>query len=884
MINRAAVAVSLVLLVVSGALAQPASRAPRTTQVVVFPFQVHAREKLGYLARDLARMLSRDLSAEGIQVMAPVRAIRALGRQRPTLEAVRRAGARAGADYAVFGSLTKIGTRISLDVKILDTRARGRSSSVYVEGVGLENIKKFVGRLARAVAARVVGRARIVVIEVEGNKRIEAAAIKNVITSREGGPFSRRQLNEDLKKLYKMGYFSRVTIRSVPMAGGRKIIISVREKPTIREIKFTGNRIMSNKDLQKVITIKKFSVINPGKISDNINRLLAYYKQKGYYNAVVRTRQEPVTREQVVLVFVIHEGKKVYIRKIRFIGNKKVSRRTLLGLMKTSEKGWLSWLTDSGILNRAKLAKDAEAISSYYYNHGFIEAKVSEPKVTRKGNDLFVTIRIQEGPQYRLGKINVTGDLIRARTLMLAKLKSKPGNYFNRKVLREDLRRLTSMYQNRGYAFVEIDPDIKRDAARRRVSVTFRIKKGKLVYIGRIIITGNTQTRDKVIRRELGLVETGLYRANKLRDGSLALHRLNYFSNINITTPKGSRPDRINIRVDVREKRTGAVSFGVGYSTSDLALVMGQIKQTNLFGRGLIVSLRGVLAQKAVRGMFSFTNPWLFDRPIRAGFDLYDYETYYSNFDLQALGFVIRMSFLVYGEYTRLGINYKYDDATVSNVPSIASTVVKDMVGNHITSLIGLTLSRDSRDKRFLTHTGSLNYISLEYAGGPLGGTNYFTRLVANSAWYIPISESTVGVVRGRMGYLTQNAGGRLPLYEKFYLGGIDSMRAWAWRELAPRDPATGDRIGGEYMALLNLEYRFPLIRKVGVQGVVFVDIGNVWAKAQGYDFGDLRYDAGAGIRWYSPVGPFRLEWGYNLDPRRGERTSNWNFTVGATF
>jgi outer membrane protein insertion porin family len=882
MISRAVVA--LVLLVVGGALPPAAAQTPRTTQVVVFPFQVHAREKLGYLARDLARMLSRHLSAEGIQVMPPDRATRALGRQTPTLEAVRRAGARAGADFAVFGSLTKIGTRVSLDVKILDTRARGRSSSVYVEGVGLENINKFVGRLARAVAARVVGRARIVVIEVEGNKRIEAAAIKNVITSREGGPFSRRQLNEDLKKLYQMGYFSRVTIRSVPMAGGRKIIISVQEKPTIREIKFSGNRIMSNKDLTKVLTIKKFSVVNPGLISENVNRLLAYYKQKGYYNAVVRTREDPVDREQVVLVFVIQEGKKVYIRKINFIGNHKVSRRTLLGQMSTSEKGWLSWLTDSGILNRAKLAKDAEAVSSYYYNHGFIEARVSEPKITRTGNDLFVTIRIQEGPQYRLGKINITGDLIRARTVMLRRLKSKTGNYFNRKVLREDLRTLTGMYQDRGYAFVEIDPELRRETARRLVNVTFRIKKGKLVYIERIIITGNTETRDKVIRRELGLVETGLYRANKLRKGTLALHRLEYFSNINITTPKGSRPDRINVRVDVREKRTGAVSFGVGYSTSDLALVMGQIKQTNLFGRGLIVSLRGVLAQKATRFTFSFTQPWLFDRPIRAGFDVYNYETYYTNFDLAAVGLVLRMSFLVYGDYTRLGITYKYDDATVSNVPSTASTVVKDMRGEHTTSSIILALNRDSRDKRFLTRTGSLNYISLEYAGGPLGGTNYFTRLIGNSAWYIPLSENTVAVIRGQMGYMTENSGGRLPLYEKFYMGGIDSMRAWAFREVAPVDPATGDRIGGEYLALLNLEYRFPLFKKVGVQGVVFMDIGNVWAKSQGFDFGDLRYDAGAGIRWYSPVGPFRLEWGYNLDPRRGERSSNWNFSVGATF
>jgi outer membrane protein insertion porin family len=852
--------------------------------VVVFPFQIHAREKLGYLSRDLAKRLSRQLSAEGITVLAPGRAAGALGRQRPTLEAVRRAGAKIGADFAVFGSLTKIGTRISLDVKILDTRARGRSSSVYVEGVGLENVNKFTARLARAVAARVVGRARIVLIEVEGNKRIEAAAIKNVIESREGGPFSRRQLNSDLKKLHQMGYFSRVTIRSVPMAGGLKVIISVVEKPTIREIQFKGNRIMSAKDLRKVITIKKFSVVNPGLISESINRLLAYYKQKGYYNAVVQSRQEEVDREQVILIFDIQEGKKVYIRKIKFIGNKKVSRRRLLGLMSTSEKGWLSWLTDSGILNRAKLAKDAEAISAYYYNHGFIEAKVSEPVVERKGNDLFVTISIHEGPQYRLGKIEVTGDLIRARTVILKKLKSKPGNYFNRKVLREDLKTMTGLYQDQGYAFVEIDPAITRDVAKRLVNVTFTIKKGKLVYIERIIITGNTETRDKVIRRELGLVETGLYRANKLRKGSIALHRLNYFSNINITTPKGSRPDRINIRVDVREKRTGALSFGVGYSTADLALVMGQIKQTNLFGRGLTASLRGILAQKAARFMFSFTQPWLFDKPISAGFDIYNYEQYYSNFDLHAIGFILRTSFLIYGDYTRMGITYKYDDAEVRNVPTTASTVVKDMAGNYTTSSITFVISRDSRDKRFLTRHGSLNYISLEYAGGILGGTNYFTRIIGNSAWYIPLIGESVGVIRGRLGYVTENSGGRLPLYEKFYMGGIDSMRAWAWREVAPQDAATGDRIGGEYMALLNIEYRFPLFKKVGVQGVVFVDIGNVWDKAQGYDFGDLRYDAGLGIRWYSPVGPFRLEWGYNLDPRRGERESNWNFSVGATF
>ncbi|MBU0513406.1 MAG: outer membrane protein assembly factor BamA [Proteobacteria bacterium] len=880
MIRRTAIAVSLVMTLVGGAAAQTA----RTSQVVVFPFQVHSRENLGYLKRDLARMLSRQLAAEGIKVISPARAAGALGRRAPSLDAVRRAGAKIGADFAVFGSVTKIGARVSLDVKVLDTRARGRSSSVYVEGVGLENIRKFVAQLARAVAARVVGRARIVMIEVQGNKRIEAAAVKNVIGSREGGPFSRRQLNEDLKKLHKMGYFSKVHIRAVAMAGGRKIIITVVEKPTIREVEFKGNRIISTSDLKKVVTIKRFSVVNPGLISENINRLLAYYKQKGYYNAVVRSRIEPVTRDQVKLIFDVQEGKKVYIRKIRFIGNKKVSRGRLLGLMSTSEKGWLSWFTDSGILNRAKLAKDAEAIASYYYNHGFIEAKVSEPVVTRKGNDLFVIIRIHEGPQYRIGKLDVIGDLIQARTVLLRKIKSRPGMYFNRQVLRGDLKTLTGIYQNKGYAFVEIDPAITRDTTRRRVNIIFRITKKRLVYIERIIITGNTRTIDKVIRRELGLVETGLFRANKLRQGTLKLHKLKYFSNINITTPKGTRPDRINVRVDVREKRTGALSFGAGYSTSDLALIMGQISQTNLFGRGLRLSLRGILAVKAARFMLSFTQPWLFDRPISAGFDLYNYEQYYSNFDLQAMGLVLRVSFPLWGEYTRMGINYKYDDATVKNVQSIASTVVKDMAGNHTTSSIKFSLVRDSRDKRFLTTRGSHNFVTLEYAGGPLGGTNYFTRINAGSAWYFPLIGSTVGVIRGRIGYVTENAGGRLPLYEKYYLGGIDSLRAWAWREVAPRDPATGDRIGGEYMALINIEYRFPLIKKVGLQGVIFLDVGNVWAKAQGYDFGDVRYDAGGGIRWYSPVGPFRLEWGYNLDQRTGERSSNWNFSVGASF
>jgi outer membrane protein insertion porin family len=315
-------------------------------------------------------------------------------------------------------------------------------------------------------------------------------------------------------------------------------------------------------------------------------------------------------------------------------------------------------------------------------------------------------------------------------------------------------------------------------------------------------------------------------------------------------------------------------------------MLMGSIAEANLFGRGQRLELRGQLGGKSTRYTLSFTEPWLFDRPVSFGVDLYDWFREYTNFDKEAAGGRLRLGWPTPWSFTRLYTYYKYEDANISNVRSTAAKVILDQKGEHTTSSVRALLRRDSRNHAFNPTHGSDNSISVEYAGGPMGGTNAFIKVIGESGWYIPMPffREHVFVLHGRAGWLTGHSGGDLPIYEKFFLGGINTLRGFNYHDVGPKDPATGDVIGGERMLQVNVEYRFPLLAKMGLVGLFFYDTGNAWTAANGFDVGNMRKSVGCGVRWYSPMGPLRLEYGWVIDPLPGESPSNWEFSIGSQF
>jgi outer membrane protein insertion porin family len=466
---------------------------------------------------------------------------------------------------------------------------------------------------------------------------------------------------------------------------------------------------------------------------------------------------------------------------------------------------------------------------------------------------------------------------------MMKQIKISKEEYFSRQILRDDIIVIGDLYSDEGYAYTDVVPQIDQDSEKLIVNVTYTISKGNLVYFEGIRITGNTKTRDKVIRRELDFYEQELFSGKKLKRAIRNLNRLDYFEDVKVNTTKGSEPDKMLLDIDVKEKPTGTFSFGGGYSSVENMFVVGSIAQRNLFGRGQLLRLKAEIGGRTTRYDLSFTEPWLFDIPLSAGVDLYNQYRDYDAYNLASIGGALRFGYPVF-DYTRAYLTYGYDISDMTNLSDTASSYFKQMAGQHTTSSITPLIRYDSRDKAFNPTEGSNNSVSVEYAGDVLGGDVGFTKYIGEAGRYFPLFWSTVGFLHSRAGYVEQHAGALLPPYDRFYLGGMNSIRGFSWDQLSPRD-ANGDAYGGNKFVQLNVEYIFPLLKDVGLMGVVFYDTGNLYDDNQDIDLGSLRQTSGFGVRWYSPMGPIRLENGFILDPKPGEsQTGRWEFTMGQAF
>jgi outer membrane protein insertion porin family len=546
-------------------------------------------------------------------------------------------------------------------------------------------------------------------------------------------------------------------------------------------------------------------------------------------------------------------------------------------MMSTSEKGFFHFFTDSGLLKQDDLKQDVGKLNAFYLNHGFINARVGEPAITYDRTGISLKIPISEGRQFRVGKVEIAGDeLVRPRAELMAKLQITKKDFFDRDAIMRDVDFLTEAANDEGYANAEVIPRTEPREETQTVDVTYQTTKHKTVYFNRIYITGNTKTRDKVIRRELDLVEGDLYSRTKLKKSYMALNRLRYFEEIDFQSEKGPNETLTDILIRVKEKPTGMFSVGVGYSAIDHAVVSAQVSQQNLFGRGQTLALKASVGSSTQLYDLSFTEPWLFDMPLWSKFDLWNLYREYDSYSLDSKGFGMTFGYPLWERVVGY-LGYRLATNNVKDVKDSASFFIRRQAGETTSSGVTLTMTRDTTDDTMLPTRGSKNSASAEYTGGPLMGDVSYTRYGVSSSWFFPLPLDTVFGARGRVGYMQPNEGKEVPIYERYYLGGISSLRGL--REVGPTDPVTGDVIGGLTMLNFNFEYVFPLIKNAGMKGVVFFDTGNTWES--GYDFGDMRKTAGAGVRWYSPIGPLRLEWGYVLDRKENEAASRWEFTIG---
>ena len=859
-------------------------------KVAVFPFAVLSKTPREYLGARVTEEFEKRLKMEGLSLVPQEELKKEVAALTEPLNdnLAKEIGRRLGADTVITGQVVIVGEAVALEAHVIDLSGRLSPAILKLQGTGLSSLTGLARRMAGEAALRTVGKERIRKIAVRGNKRIEADAIVGVMQTREGDLINPARLREDLKAIYKLGYFTDVKFDVSEKPEGRVLTVIVKEKPSIRNIIFRGNFSVKDKNLKDAMEIKSLSVASETAIKEAVERGLKVYREKGYYGAKVTYKLEPITPEEVNLVFNIEEGGPVTIREIKFEGNAAFTAKELKKVIETKEKGLplISRITGAGKLVPERLEQDAEKIGAFYFNHGYIKAKVGEPKVDVKAGNAYITFPITEGPQFKVGKVGIQGDLIEDKEELLKKIHINKESIYSREVIQKDITTLSDLYADQGYANADVTPLLKENDKKRTVDITFDITKGKKVYFERIEIAGNVKTRDKVIRRELRVYEQELFNATKLKEGMKNLKRLEYFEDVNLSTSPGTTPDRLNLKVTVKEKPTGSFGVGIGYSTQDHLVGMIEVSQNNLFGRGQRLQVQALIGTIASRYRISFTEPYFFDRPLSLGIDAYNWMRIFDEYTQHSTGGSIRLAHPLRWKYTRLFGSYRWDYVKLNDLSYSAelTPTIVEASRIHNTSAMTIGISRDTRDSLFTPTHGMNSSITVEWAG--LGGQVAFLRYIIDQAFYRPLKWGTVGVFHVRGGYLQALSYGQQPSYELFYLGGIDTIRGFRYATISPRDPVTHDRVGGNKFFQINTELRFPVprLKNYGIVGLVFFDCGNVYGSSARLITPNVRTSMGGGIRWFSPMGPLRIEWGYNLDKKSYEQQSAWEFTIGGTF
>jgi outer membrane protein insertion porin family len=790
--------------------------------------------------------------------------------------------------YIAAGTLTQIGNRYSIDIVLYDLIDTSSTKTIFGEALSEKDLPSVLGDLLDEIFLHTSRFQRIADIRIAGNKRIDSGAILRHIKNRTGDLYNIVQLRNDLKSVFKMGYFVDVQIEIDESDEGKIVTFTLQEKEVIGSVSISGEEELEAEDIKEVLTLSPNTILNAKEIRESTANIKSLYKEKGYYDTQVEAKLTYPKEERVNITFDIKEGKKVFVKEVYIQGNKTFSDDEIQEIIATSAKDWLSWITASGLLKRDLLKQDASRIGAFYQNNGFIEVKVGEPKVDKQGEWLYVTFNIEEGDRYKVGLIDVTGGLVLDRNTLLNKVQIGEERYYNRKTLRDDIIKLTDLYASKGFAFAEISPEVKRDDHEKRVDIIFHAAKGDLVHVNRIIVKGNTRTRDKVIRRNMTLDEREVFDATALKSSTSRLRRLDYFEEINITPePSADQNNLMDIVVDVKEKPTGTFSVGAGYSSVDGMMFMGEISQDNFLGRGQRLAVQANLGGSSTKYNLSFTEPHLNDSKLLFGFDVFDWERDYDDYDKQSTGATLRFGYPIWARW-KLFFYLGYEDSKLTNIDEInASQLILDSIDIETTHFYTVGISRDTRNKRFMPSKGSQHRLSVKKAGDFLGGDSSFYKLEATTSWYFPFRWDTVFHLRGTVGYVDETEDNKLPVYERFYLGGINTMRGFESGQISPRDDPddpTSDRIGGDKMGFVNLEYIFPIAKDAGLSGLVFYDTGFVYGEEQDWTLKDLRNSVGFGFRWLSPMGPLRLEWGYNIDPKDDEDQSLWDFSIGGSF
>jgi len=760
-------------------------------------------------------------------------------------------------------------------------------------------------------------------VRVEGNRRVEADAIRAAMSHKKGSPYDPRRVATDVKAVMKLGFFSDVVIEVEGNKDAPVLVVKVVERPTVRETKIIGNDELSKDDLKDTTTLKAGGVLDLATVKRDVKKIQEKYVEKGYFLAEVTYRVEERPDNQVDVIYVVEERAKVQVKEVRFIGNGHVSADDLLSVMQTRPGGYLSFLSSSGTYKEEALQRDLQALQATYLDRGYVTVKIGRPSVALSPDKrfIYITIPVEEGERYRIGEVKFAGQLLDQEPRLRKILRTKKGEWFNRSEVGQDLFAIGDVYKDLGHAYANVTPLTDTDPAKKTLDLTFEVQPGQVTTFERIEIVGNEKTRDKVIRRELRIFEGERFSGTGLRVSKQRVNALGFFETVEISTKRGSSDDKIVALVEVKERPTGTFQVGAGFSSYENFILTGQISQQNFFGWGQTLSLQIQWSSIRQLGQIQFVEPYFLDTRWTFAFDLYMTEGIYTTFTRRSAGGSVTWGYELSGlqewwpfakklEDMRLFATYTNErvDVTSSNL----STTRRAQFSSGTTSSVRLSLQWDKRDNRIFPTKGAFFSLSGEVAPPLLAPSavfgdevNLFTRYALDARFYHPVVLGLIARAKLTLGFIRDwDAEHPLPISELYYVGGINSVRGYRYLSISPRDKVMGSldpvspvveiAVGGDKQAILNLELEFPLFQSVGVRGVVFADFGNSFAPGAWSDAAvplSLYKSVGFGFRWFSPIGPLRFEWGFPLDRRRDPVTREYidqpldfQFTIGNFF
>jgi outer membrane protein insertion porin family len=739
-------------------------------------------------------------------------------------------------------------------------------------------------------------------IRVEGIQRTEAGTVFSYLPVRVGDTFTDDKAAAAIKALYATGFFKDVRIE----ADGDVLVVQVEERPAIAAVDFTGIKEFDKDQLNKAlkdIGLGESRTYDKSLVDRAEQELKRQYLSRGLYGVVVTTTVTPVERNRVNVTFAVDEGDTARIRQISIVGNKAFSDKEIRSNLALTTPGWFTWYTKADQYSKQKLTGDIEALKSFYLNRGYLEFQVESTQVsiTPDKKDIYITINISEGEKYTVSAVKIEGETFGREDELLALVQLKAGDLYSGEKLTASIKKITERMGNFGYAFANVNanPDINRE--KKEVAFTVLIDPGKRVYVRRINVAGNTKTRDEVIRREFRQFEDSWYDGEKIRLSRDRVDRLGYFKEVTIDTPEVSgTSDQVDINMAVTEKPTGNILLGAGFSSSEKLTLTGSIQQANAFGSGNTIGLDVNTSQRNRTIALSESNPYFTDDGVSHSYEVFlrttrppDINT--GDYRVQQLGantkFGVPFSELdtvFFGlgvERTR--VETFTGDPLHNDSPELYKTYVTNFGDgtNATTTSFPLTVAwqRDSRDSALSPQSGRYQRANLELA--LIGDLRYY-RAIYQHQYFRPLFRTITLATNAEFDYGRGLGGKAFPVFKNFYAGGIGSVRGYDSSSLGPK-ATNGDPLGGSSRLILNGELQFPFPgagTDRSLRWYVFADAGNVYADKAALELSQLRYSAGIGISWVSPVGPLRLSFGKPLNAKPEDRIQRFQFQLGQGF